>query len=135
MNPSERARTHLAFGQRQRSDRRRVEARVQLRSALRTFEGLATGLWSARARDELRATGETARKRDAGTIDALTPQELRVARLIAAGASNKNVAAQLFLSRRTVECHLSKIFVKLGVNSRLELTQVRVDPVLAADDS
>jgi len=135
MNPYERARTQLAYGERLRRDRRRVEARVQLRSALSAFEGLATGLWAERARDELRATGETARKRDASTVDTLTPQELRVARLVAGGASNKNVAAQLFLSRRTVEYHLSKVFVKLGVNSRLELTQVPLDPVLAVEDS
>ena len=135
MNPYERARTQLAFGERLRRDRRRIEARVQLRSALDAFEGLGCALWAARARDELRATGETARRRDPSTIDELTPQELRVARLVASGASNKDVAAQLFLSRRTVEYHLGKVFVKLGVSSRLELAQVPLDPVLAAHDS
>jgi len=135
MNPYERARTQLAYGERLRRDRRRVEARVQLRAALDTFEGLGVALWAARAHDELRATGETARKRDASTLDELTPQELRVARLVASGASNKDVAAQLFVSRRTVEYHLGKVYVKLGVSSRLELTKVPLDPVLAAVDS
>jgi len=135
MNPYERARTQLAYGERLRRDRHRVEARVQLRSALDTFEGLGTALWADRARDELHATGETTRKRDPSTIDTLTPQELRVARLVAGGASNKSVAAQLFLSRRTVEYHLGKVYVKLGVSSRLELTQIPLDPVLAAADS
>jgi DNA-binding CsgD family transcriptional regulator len=135
MNPYERARTQLAYGERLRRDRRRVEARIQLRSALDTFEGLGVSLWAERARDELRATGETARKRDPSTLDELTPQELRVARLVASGASNKDVAAQLFLSRRTVEYHLGKVYVKLGVSSRLELTKVPLDPVLVAVNS
>lgn len=123
--------TQLAYGERLRRDRRRVEARTQLRAALDTFEGLGQVLWAARARDELRATGETARKRDPSTIDSLTPQELRVARLVAAGASNNSVAEQLFLSRRTVEYHLGKVFVKLGVSSRLELARVPLDAVRA----
>jgi hypothetical protein len=87
--PYERARTQLAYGERLRRDRRRIEARIQLRSALDTFEGIGTMLWAERARGELRATGETARKRDASTLDELTPQELRVARLVASGAGNK----------------------------------------------
>lgn len=135
IQPYDRARTQLAYGERLRRDRRRVEARTQLRAALDTFEGLDQPLWAARARDELRATGETARKRDPSTIDALTPQELRVARLVAAGATNKNVAEQLFLSRRTVEYHLGKVFVKLGVNSRLELARLPLDRVLATQDA
>jgi DNA-binding CsgD family transcriptional regulator len=122
--PYERARTQLAYGERLRRDRRRIEARVQLRSALDTFEGIGTMLWAERARGELRATGETARKRDASTLDELTPQELRVARLVASGAGNKDVAAQLFLSRKTVEYHLGKVFLKLGVSSRTELAHV-----------
>jgi DNA-binding CsgD family transcriptional regulator len=131
--PYERARTQLAYGERLRRDRRRIEARIQLRSALATFEGIGTMLWAERARGELRATGETARKRDPSTLDDLTPQELRVARLVASGASNKDVAAQLFVSRRTVEYHLGKVFVKLGVSSRAELARVGLmsDPELA----
>jgi DNA-binding CsgD family transcriptional regulator len=122
--PYERARTQLAYGERLRRDRRRIDARIQLRTALDTFEGIGTMLWAERARGELRASGETARKRDASTLDELTPQELRVARLVTSGASNKDVAAQLFLSRRTVEYHLGKVFLKLGVSSRTELARV-----------
>jgi DNA-binding CsgD family transcriptional regulator len=130
VQPYERARTQLAYGERLRRDRRRIEARIQLRGALDTFEGLGTMLWAERARGELRASGETARKRDPSTLDTLTPQELRVARLVASGASNKDVAAQLFLSRRTVEYHLGKVFVKLGVASRAELARVGLEPGL-----
>jgi DNA-binding CsgD family transcriptional regulator len=124
----ERARTQLAYGERLRRSRRRAEARIQLRSALDTFDGVGAALWAERARAELRATGETARKRDVSTLDLLTPQELRVARLVAAGSSNKDVAAQLFLSSRTVEYHLGKVFTKLGVASRVELARAALDP-------
>lgn len=117
-----RARTHLAYGERLRRDRRRVESRAQLRSALDAFEVLGARLWAERARGELDATGESARKRDASTRDDLTPQELRIARLVADGASNRDVAAQLFVSPKTVEYHLSKVFLKLGVRSRFELS-------------
>lgn len=131
VNPYEHARTQLAFGERLRRERRRVEARVQLRAALDAFEGLGTSIWADRARGELRATGETARKREPSAVDELTPQELRVARLVAAGASNRDVAAQLFLSPRTVEYHLAKVFTKLGVSSRVELAHVPIEPVAA----
>jgi DNA-binding CsgD family transcriptional regulator len=131
VTPYERARTQLAYGERLRRSRRRAEARVQLRSALDTFEGAGATLWAERARAELHATGETARKRDVSTLDALTPQELRVARLVATGSSNKDVAAQLFLSRRTVEYHLGKVFTKLGVASRVELARAALEPSLA----
>jgi DNA-binding CsgD family transcriptional regulator len=124
----ERARTQLAYGEHLRRERRRIEARIQLRRALDTFEGGGVVLWAERARSELQATGETARKRDASTLDELTPQELRVARLVAAGASNRDVAAQLFLSRRTIEYHLGKVFVKLGVSSRTELARLPFEP-------
>ncbi len=77
--------------------------------------------WAERAAVELRATGETARKRDPSTVAQLTPQELQIARLVGEGNSNKDVAAQLFLSPRTVEYHLRKIFAKLGIASRAEL--------------
>jgi len=131
--PYERARTQLAYGERLRRDRRITEARIQLRSALDTFEGVSAPLWAERARGELRATGETARKRDLSSLDALTPQERRVARLVAAGASNKDAASQLFLSSRTVEYHLGKVFTKLGVASRVELARLPLDPVLAGN--
>jgi DNA-binding CsgD family transcriptional regulator len=129
ISPYEYARTQLAYGEHLRRQRRRREARIQLRAALDAFEGLGTTIWAERTRGELRATGETARKRDATALDQLTPQELRVARLVAAGASNRDVAAQLFLSPRTVEYHLAKVFSKLGVGSRVELARVPIDPV------
>jgi DNA-binding CsgD family transcriptional regulator len=121
--PFERARTELAYGEFLRRARRRTEARVQLRDALATFEGLNTPLWADRARAELEATGITARKRDPSTLDTLTPQELRIAKLVAGGASNREAAAQLFLSPKTVEYHLRKVFLKLGVSSRVELAR------------
>ena len=85
------------------------------------FEGIGARLWAERARGELNATGETARKRDDSTRDDLTPQELRIAQLVAGGATNRDVAAQLFVSPKTVEYHLHKVFLKLGVKSRIEL--------------
>jgi DNA-binding CsgD family transcriptional regulator len=120
-NGFERARTELLYGEFLRRARRRIDAREQLRAALDAFERLRTEPWAERARTELRATGETARKRDLSTIDELTPQELQIARLVAEGSSNKEVAAQLFLSPRTVEYHLRKVFTKLGISSRSEL--------------
>jgi DNA-binding CsgD family transcriptional regulator len=122
--PYELARTQLAYGEHLRRDRRKIEARTQLRTALDAFEGLGAAPWAERARGELRATGETARKRDASTVDDLTPQELRIATLVAAGASNRDVAAQIFVSPKTVEYHLRKVFMKLGVASRIELARI-----------
>jgi DNA-binding CsgD family transcriptional regulator len=121
--PFERARTQLAYGEFLRRVQHRTEARTQLRDALATFEGLNTPLWADRARAELEATGITARKRDPSTLDTLTPQELRIAKLVGSGASNREVAAQLFLSPKTVEYHLRKVFLKLGVSSRFELAR------------
>jgi DNA-binding CsgD family transcriptional regulator len=120
----ERARTQLAYGERLRRARRKTEARTQLRTALDTFEGLGNPLWAERARTELNATGEKARKRDASTLDELTPQELRIAQLVAGGATNRDAAAQLFVSPKTVEYHLRKVFMKVGVSSRIELARV-----------
>jgi DNA-binding CsgD family transcriptional regulator len=120
----ERARTQLAYGERLRRERRKTESRTQLRAALDVFEGLGAALWAERARGELRASGETARKRDASTLDDLTPQELRIATLVAEGASNRDVAAQIFVSPKTVEYHLRKVFLKLGVASRIELARI-----------
>jgi DNA-binding CsgD family transcriptional regulator len=120
----ERARSQLAYGERLRRARRKIEARTQLRTALDTFEGLGNPLWAERARTELNATGEKARKRDVSTLDDLTPQELRIAQLVAGGATNRDAAAQLFVSPKTVEYHLRKVFMKLGVSSRIELARV-----------
>ena len=89
----------------------------------RTFEAYRAEPLAERARAELRATGETARKRDPSTIDQLTPQELQIARFVASGLSNKEVAAQLFLSPRTVDAHLRKVFTKLGITSRTQLAR------------
>jgi DNA-binding CsgD family transcriptional regulator/tetratricopeptide (TPR) repeat protein len=122
--PYERARTQLAYGERLRRDRRKIEARAQLRAAHEAFEGLGAPPWAERARGELNATGESARRRDASTIDDLTPQELRIATLVAGGASNREVAAQIFVSPKTVEYHLRKVFMKLGVASRVELARI-----------
>jgi DNA-binding CsgD family transcriptional regulator len=120
-NPFDSARTELLYGEFLRRERRRADAREQLRAALEGFERLGADPWTERARAELRATGETARRRDPSTIAELTPQELQIARLVAEGAANKEVAAQLFLSPRTVEYHLRKVFTKLGISSRAEL--------------
>jgi ATP/maltotriose-dependent transcriptional regulator MalT len=127
--PFERARTALAYGEFLRRAQRKREARAQLRDALTTFEGLNTPLWAERARAELEATGITAHKRDPSTLDTLTPQELRIAKLVTGGASNRDVASQLFLSPKTIEYHLRKVFLKLGVSSRVELANLPLAPV------
>jgi DNA-binding CsgD family transcriptional regulator len=118
------ARTALLYGEFLRRERRRVDARVQLRTALETFERLGASAWARRARRELRATGETARKRDPSTFDQLTPQELQVAHAVGHGATNREVAAQLFISPRTVDGRLRKVFSKLQISSRTELIRL-----------
>jgi DNA-binding NarL/FixJ family response regulator len=125
--PFDTARTALMFGARLRRRRRRADARKHLRSALETFERLGATPWAEQARAELLATGETARKRDVSTLTQLTPQELQIARLVAAGSTNKTIAAQLFLSPRTVDYHLRKVFSKLGLSSRVELVRLSLD--------
>jgi DNA-binding CsgD family transcriptional regulator len=119
--PFDRARTELAYGEHLRRARRRIDAREQLRSALETFQDLQARPWAERASQELRASGETARKRDVSTTAALTPQELQVAQLVRQGMSNRDVASQLFVSPRTVDFHLRNVFAKTGVTSRVEL--------------
>jgi DNA-binding CsgD family transcriptional regulator len=119
--PFDHARIQLLYGEHLRRQHRRTEARVQLRAAVEGFERLRAEPWAERARAELRATGETARKRDLSTIDQLTPQELQIAGLVAEGLTNKEVAAQLFLSHRTIDYHLRHVFVKLGITSRMQL--------------
>jgi DNA-binding CsgD family transcriptional regulator len=122
--PFDLARIELLYGEHLRRERRRADARVRLRAALDGFERLRAEPWAERARAELRATGETARKRDPTTLSQLTPQELQVARFVADGLSNKEVAAQLFLSPRTVDSHLRNVFSKLGVTSRTQLARL-----------
>jgi len=131
-NPIDRARTSLLFGEFLRRGRRKADAREHLRSALREFEALRAEPWDDRARSELRATGDTARKRDPSTFEELTPQELQIARLVADGHPNKAIAAQLFLSPRTVEYHLRKVFAKLAIASRAELIRHPVAAVRPA---
>jgi DNA-binding CsgD family transcriptional regulator len=122
--PYDRARTHLAYGEFMRRSQRRVDARTHLRAALETFEDLRAEPLAARASQELRASGETARKRDPSTQLALTPMERQVAGLVRQGLSNKDIAAQCWVSPRTVAFHLRNIFTKAGVTSRGELAQL-----------
>jgi DNA-binding CsgD family transcriptional regulator len=118
------ARTELTYGEYLRRARRKTEARTQLRAAFEGFQRLGAAPWADRAAAELRATGETARKRDASTLDDLTPQELQIARLAAEGSRNRDIAGQLFLSPKTVEYHLRKVFQKLDIASRTELARL-----------
>jgi DNA-binding CsgD family transcriptional regulator len=119
----ETARTELAFGAHLRRDRRRVEARPLLRSALATFEGLGARPWADRAAQELHATGETVRRRQGDRQDDLTPQERQVAQMLAQGRTTREAAAALFLSPKTVEYHLRHVYLKLDIRSRAELAE------------
>ncbi|ROO85667.1 regulatory LuxR family protein [Actinocorallia herbida] len=115
------ARAHLLYGEWLRRERRRVDAREQLRTAFEMFTEIGMRAFADRAERELLATGETARKRTVETTDELTPQEAQVARLVRTGLTNKEIAARLYVSPRTVEYHLRKVFTKLGVTSRHQL--------------
>ena len=117
--PFERARTLLAFGRRLHRARRRAEARERLREALGGFGQLGARAWAEQAEAELNAAG--ARRRRAPDDSTLTPQELRVAAAVQRGASSRDIAADLFLSPKTVEFHLRQIYRKLGVHSRTQL--------------
>jgi DNA-binding CsgD family transcriptional regulator len=115
------ARAHLLYGEWLRREGRRADARAQLHTAHDMFAAIGMQAFTERARRELAATGETVRKRTVETLGELTPQEAQVARLAAQGRTNPEIAALLFLSPRTVEYHLHKIFPKLGISSRREL--------------
>jgi DNA-binding CsgD family transcriptional regulator len=122
-DPYEDARTRLLHGSRLRRDGRRVAAREQLAAAQQAFEAMELNLWAGVAAAELRATGANPRSRSAGTEESLTSQETRVALLVAEGRSNKEVAATLFLSPKTIERHLGNVFRKKGFRSRTELVR------------
>jgi DNA-binding CsgD family transcriptional regulator len=124
------ARGHLIYGEWLRRERRRADARTELHIAHEMFLGMGAEAFRTRAERELRATGENARKRiDANAVQ-LTPQEAQVARLARDGLSNSEIGAQLFISPRTVQYHLHKVFAKLGITSRVQL-----DRVLPADSA
>ena len=119
--PYDEARIRLAYGEFLRRAQRRVDARIHLRLALETFADLHAEPMVARTTQELRASGETARKRDSAKLPALTPMQLKVAQLVGGGLSNKDVATQCWVSPRTVAFHLRNVFTKTGITSRGEL--------------
>jgi DNA-binding CsgD family transcriptional regulator len=124
--PFDEARTQLLYGEWLRREKRKADARAQLRVAIETFERIGAAPWAERARTELTATGTTGRAADHGPSASLTPQESQIVRLAAQGLSNKDIAAQLFLSARTVGHHLYKAYPKLGVASRSELADLKL---------
>ncbi len=119
--PFARARLSLAYGEWLRRQRRTVESRTPLRAARDAFDALSVGPWADRARRELRASGEGSRRRTGDSLDELTPQELQIVQMAAQGLSNREIGERLYLSHRTVESHLYRVFPKLGVTSRARL--------------
>jgi ATP/maltotriose-dependent transcriptional regulator MalT len=121
------ARAHLLYGEWLRRERRRLDAREQLRAAHEHFSAMGMEAFAARAARELAATGETVRKRTVETLDELTAQEAQIARLAGGGHTNTEIGGQLFISPRTVEWHLRNVFTKLGISSRRELRKALPD--------
>jgi DNA-binding NarL/FixJ family response regulator len=115
------ARAHLVYGEWLRRERRRTDARAQLRTAYDLFEAMGARSFAGRARQELTATGATAHSRRNATLDELTPQEAGIAGLAGEGLSNPEIAARLYISKGTVDYHLNKVFRKLGIRSRAQL--------------
>jgi DNA-binding CsgD family transcriptional regulator len=122
------ARAHLLYGEWLRRRRRRRDAREQLRTAHDMLQAMGMSAFAERASRELLASGEQARPRGPGAAEMLTPQEAQIARIVAARLTNREIAARSFISASTVEYHLRKIFRKLGVTSRIQLTQTLGDP-------
>jgi ATP/maltotriose-dependent transcriptional regulator MalT len=130
-NGAELARAHLLYGEWPRRERRRGDAREQLRTAHAMLDEMGMHAFADRARRELATTGETARKRTLPTSTKLTAQEAQVARLARDGLSNPEIGARLFISARTVEYHLSKVVAKLAISSRGQLHRVLPPPATA----
>ncbi len=122
--PFSRARLLLAYGGWLRRHRRQAESRPPLRAAIEAFDALGTVSWGDRAREELRASGETSRRRSVASWDQLSAQELQIAQMAANGLSNREIGQRLYVSHRTVGSHLYRIYPKLGVTSRAQLHQV-----------
>lgn len=118
------SRTHLVYGEWLRREGRRQDAREQLRTAHEMLTDMGATAFTARATSELRATGERPRRRTVSAVDELTAQEVHIARLVATGATSREIGEQLFLSPRTIEAHLRNIFRKLGISSRRQLRSV-----------
>ena len=127
---AELARCHLLYGEWLRRENRRVDAREELRTAHEMLTDMGMEGFAQRARQELMATGETVRKRSVEAALDLTPQETQIALLARDGLSNPQISTQLFLSARTVEWHLGKVFTKLGISSRRQLRSVLTQPVI-----
>jgi DNA-binding CsgD family transcriptional regulator len=123
----EHARSELCFGERLRRRGHRRDSRTHLGAALEVFEARGATPWAERARTELRASGQTLRRRQPAAREQLTPQELQVAHLVAEGKTNRDVAATLFVTPKTVEFHLTRVYRKLEIHSRSELVRRMAD--------